>query len=405
MSNDLGLSRALASSRAIEFSLLRASSARDPHLVFRQMRSAYGPLYKSELGYWFVLGHHECKTLLSDPRSAALTELTSRPDVTAGEYPLLEMLQRSWLLFSNGDTHRSMRERLMVSLGPRMKEALDARVDRLVDSTISEVDWASPVEFVDAVAKPVPIGVLGEILQIPAHDRPYVGRLTVDMSEVLEPFLSRARLQRAEAAALKLQAYFRKADAHRTDPVPLSSTEDHWVAQDVPNAILLAASGHETTTNMLSASMHALVSDPASIVAFLDPRVDPSKAVEELLRFTTPIQLIARIAIEPIQLDGQVIRSGDVMMFILAAANRDPAVFPSPDNLEFHRSSNPHLTFGASSHVCFGQALARVEIKSVFNALKPVLGRHSYTVDAAVWSSKRTVRGMTKLAILPRPAL
>lgn len=400
----INLGRAVSLRSAPEFELLRPQAAADPTAIFRKMMEDRGPVQKSAFGYWFVMGYHDTKSLLTDPRMEALHELSLRPDVAQGLYPTLERFQREWLLFANGDQHGRLRRSMIEVVTRRTQRLFPLGLSDCVESCLKGIDWSGPVDMVEDIAKPIPRYILGELLGVPASDRGWLGERTAVMSQVLEPFLSDDRLGRAEEAAAELVAYYDTrggfAQAHLLTGEHSSELREQGL---FANLILLNAAGHETTTNLLAVGIFSLLADARALAVL--PEIAPDKLnllVEELLRFASPIQLVARVASENVARDDYCIERGDVVIFVLAAANRDADVFPDADVLIPDRSPNRHVAFGSGPHHCVGASLARAEAKAVLRALSAKLPLLSINDGSVVWSPKRTVRGLKHLVVQQR---
>jgi cytochrome P450 len=235
---------------------------------------------------------------------------------------------------------------------------------RLIESLLARGD--SPVDLVAEWALPLPIEVIGDLLGVPAADRSAFAVLVHDFGLALEPALGPAELGRCDAAAVGLTDYFRDLLAERrrapTDDLTssllaLELTDDERITM----LVLLFAAGFETTTQLLAKSVVALVSAPGELQRW---RADPGltgSAVEELLRFDSPVQMNSRILPADVPVGADVIPGGRIVFCCLGAANRDPARYPDPDRLDLSRPDVRGMSFGGGAHFCLGAALARLE--------------------------------------------
>jgi cytochrome P450 len=167
----------------------------------------------------------------------------------------------------------------------------------------------------------------------------------------------------------------------------------------IVNTIITLIGGHETTTNLIASGFLTLLRNPASFAQLRDHPEMAASAVEELLRFESPVQHTARIAPADVQLAGKTIKQGSRVVASLAAANRDPERFPEPDRLDLLRADNRHLAFGWAAHFCFGAPLARMEGQIAFNALLRRLGNPVLLDDKLEWRENAGLRGLTALHI------
>jgi pimeloyl-[acyl-carrier protein] synthase len=384
-----------------EVELLRPSSGANPYPIYSEIRKR-GSIYRSEFGYWIVTGYEQTLGLIDDPRIGVLTNLSMRPDARGDRYPTLERFHRQWVLFAGKSTHASLRNALSLAISPEFKRVMETTLPVAVARYINAVDWTRPFDFVGKIARPLAMEVLGEALGVPRQDRERLGQLTVCMSEVLEPFLSHHRLSRAEHAAQQIEAMIEGWTLQAaTDGSGLRASSAFTGDDGVANAALLAAAGHETTANLISMGAYELLRRPDALEYLARRPDDVGRAVEELARFTSPIQLVARTASRDFAAWNCKFDAGDVIIFILGAANRDPERFDVPDELVLDRERNSHLAFGAGPHQCFGSALARTEARALFGQILPLLSAMRLAPDPVRWSRKRTVRGLDALNLEP----
>jgi cytochrome P450 len=167
----------------------------------------------------------------------------------------------------------------------------------------------------------------------------------------------------------------------------------------IANTIITLIGGHETTTNLIASGFRTLLLNPESLELLRGRPEIIGSAVEELLRFESPVQHTARIAPADLLLGGKSIQKDSRVVAVLAAANRDPNRFPDPDRLDLLRSDNRHVAFGWAAHFCFGAPLARMEAQIAFNVLLRRLSRPTLQDDVVDWRENAGLRGLTKLRI------
>jgi cytochrome P450 len=220
------------------------------------------------------------------------------------------------------------------------------------------------------------------MLGVPPADRDRFKRWSDDATAAagnLPSNLSPAVQRQSVAAMEELQAYFRGIIAQRrAEPrddlisaLVRAQEEGDRLSDDelLANCVLLLNAGHETTTNLIGNGTLALLRHPGQLRRLRDdPSLAPS-AVEELLRYDSPVQFTTRVLKADMELGGKVLRAGEMVLLVLGAANRDPEQFPDPDRLDVRRPDNKHLSFGLGSHFCLGAPLARLEGRLVFEAL------------------------------------
>jgi cytochrome P450 len=186
-----------------------------------------------------------------------------------------------------------------------------------------------------------------------------------------------------------------------------SEVDGHRLSDEevIANTIITLIGGHETTTNLIASGFLTLLHDPASFEQLCNHPEIVGSAVEELLRFESPVQHTARIAPADVRLGGKTIQKGSRVVAGLAAANRDPNRFPDPDRLDLLRPDNRHLAFGWAAHFCFGAPLARMEGQIAFNVLLRRLSRPALLDKTLTWRNNAGLRGLTELNISFDPAL
>jgi cytochrome P450 len=246
-----------------------------------------------------------------------------------------------------------------------MRDAITRIADELCEAL------CGTVEFVDAVAFPFPVTVIGELLGIPAADRAMFQPLVREWTSVLE-ILNPLAVDSADAAASEIQRYLRElVRARRARPgedlisaLVTDEDDEHQLTEEelVTMAALILAAGFETTTGLLGNGFLTLLSAPHQAERLRREPALAKPAAEELLRYDTPVQILyGRTATEDIVVGDLPVRAGQRLINLLGAANRDPRQFSEPDELRLDRDEGPVLSFGGGIHHCLGAALARLE--------------------------------------------
>jgi hypothetical protein len=259
------------------------------------------------------------------------------------------------------------------------------------------------------------------MLGVPVDDHQQLGVWVIDIAEVLGNFQHHPKRMAEIVRSLEdLKRYVAtKMDEQRRCPsgglihsLMEAEVEGNRLTDDevIANAIITLIGGHETTTNLIASGFLTLLNEPQSLGQLRSHPEIIGSAVEELLRFESPVQHTARIAPSDMQLGGKTIRKGSKVVAVLAAANRDPARFPDPDRLDLLRPDNRHVSFGWASHFCFGAPLARMEGQIAFYTLVRRLSNPALLDKTWEWRSNAGLRGLTSLNIsfehgLPTPHL
>lgn len=318
---------------------------------------------------WAFTRHEDIRTMLTDPRFSSDRRHSGFPRLLAGQQRSTPQFSPSLIGLDPPEHGRARRAvvgeftvKRLAALRPRIEEIVNEHIDAMLAGP-------RPAELVNALALPVPSLVICEQLGVPYDDHAFFqtrsARLlswTVSAEERMRA-LEELRDYLGDLIATKEQA-----PADDLLSRQLAQAEDREQLKSL--AFLLLLAGHETTANMISLGTMTLLQRPADVRAMQD---DPSKtasAVEELLRyFTIAETVVARVAVEDVDLGGVTIRAGEGVLALANTANRDPDVFDEPDELDITRGARNHLAFGFGAHQCLGQNLARMELEIVFNAL------------------------------------
>lgn len=255
----------------------------------------------------------------------------------------------------------------------RYRGQIEARVAALLD----ELPPSGPVELVAAFTRPLPFGVIADVLGVPADRHAWLAGAMDTLGRAVAGQRDHANVELGNAAVAEMLAYFdRTLNERAEDPgeellslLAASPTQAEERADLLANCIFFVLAGHVTTTALLSAGVHLLAERPDQLARLRERPDGWPAAVEELLRFVSPTTLTGATATADTEIDGCPVRSGDQLLLAYAAANRDPAVFPDPDELDLTRAPNPHLAFSAGAHYCLGAPLARMHAEIALPAL------------------------------------
>jgi cytochrome P450 len=249
-----------------------------------------------------------------------------------------------------------------------------------VDELVERSGGTQPVDFLWGMAEQLPVAVIAELLGVPQADRPLLRPWSNAIVKMYEYERTRAREDAAERAADEFVTYLRGLAAERRKSpgddlvshlVQVRDADGDRLTEDelVTTCILLLNAGHEATVNVTGNGTLALLRHPDQQARLRADRSLLPTAIEEFMRFDSPLQLFERTATEDVEIGGITVEKGRKIAALLGAANHDPAVFDAPETLDVGRTENPHISFGAGVHFCIGAPLARVELQATFGAL------------------------------------
>ncbi|MFC6088306.1 cytochrome P450 [Saccharothrix lopnurensis] len=352
----------------------------DPYPVFAALR-AEGEVHRhAEADLTVAVSHAAASAVL---RHRSLGRIWSDAEPVA-RFPAFNLLHRNSLLENEPPTHTRLRRLVAAAFGrghvERLRPWVEELADRLVDELVAKVGSEGSADLLSAVAAPLPVEVIAQLLGVPAADRPLLQPWSNAIVKMYEYDLPDGKRAAAERAAAEFVGYLRELIALRrvapgddlvSDLVAVTDTDGATLTEDelVATAVLLLMAGHEATVNVIGNGVLALMEHPAQwrrLVA--SPELLPT-AVEELIRYDSPLQLFERTATEPVEIAGHRLEPGQKIAALLGAAARDPLVFAEPDVLDIGRDPNPHLGFGAGIHYCLGAPLARIEVRAALSAL------------------------------------
>jgi len=312
------------------------------------------------------------------------------------------------LLRRDAPDHTRLRTLVNKAFTPSAIRELRPRIERLVDEHIDAMAARGDGDLIDDLAHPLPVIVISELLGVPAEDR---ARFRHWSNEVVRSFgISSLDDERASAqASRELRAYFEAlADERRRNPgddvfskLLVAEEEGSRLSWDevVGTLILLLVAGNETTTNLIGNGMLALLRNPDQLEQL---RAEPDlvdSAIDELLRYDSPVQATSRISLEDIDVSGTRIAAGHEVIVLIGSANRDPAQFDDPDVLDIRRADNRHLAFGFGVHFCMGSHLARLEARIAFRALVERLPGMKLATDRPRYRGNGILRGLRELPV------
>lgn len=358
----------------------------DPFPFYRHLRE-HSPVFRVKMPdrqtAWLVTRYDDVVDVLTDERFAkdvfrtlSKEQLARAPWITKLLTPLLMPMARHMLNLDPPD-HTRLRALVQQAFSPRLVEGMRGRIETLADELLNRVLRRGRMDLIADYALPIPTTVIAEMLGIPADDRHKFHRWSGTM---LSAGAKRFGLVRAMPSALLFMRYIRKLIKNRRARLGddlisrlITAKEAGEPLDDdelLSMILLLIVAGHETTVNLIASGMLALLENPDQLERLRNNPGLIKPAVEELLRFTAPVETATeRFAREDVEIAGVKIAKGDMVLAAIASANRDDSQFVNPDALDIAREPNRHLAFGLGIHFCLGASLARLEGQIAINTL------------------------------------
>lgn len=346
----------------------------DPYPIYQRLRSADPVHWYEPFSAWICTRYDDVFTGLHDPRLSA--NRTIAMEASAGRADLRSFFSflSKRMVFTDPPQHTRLRALVNQSFKPHLIEVLRPHIQGLVDRFLEGVQEQGRMDVIADLAFPLPATVIAEMLGVPPADRDRLKKWSDDFILILSADPSAIApevYERIAQAAQALTSYFRDiVTQRRAKPqhdlltmLEQAEEQGHRLSEEelFATANILMVAGHETTTNLIGNGLLALLRHPDQLQKL---RADPglaAQAVDELLRYDSPVQFVYRLAREDMEIAGRQIRKGQLVHLVLGAANRDPAHFPDPDRLDISRPGHKHLAFGQGIHYCLGAPLARLE--------------------------------------------
>jgi cytochrome P450 len=374
------MSMASARELALGFTLADAGAGfiADPYPTYAALRE-HDPVHALGPGSWLLTRHEHVLALYREPNASSDKRREFAPKF--GDSPLYEH-HTSSLVFNDPPLHTRVRRLLVGALNQQAIARMEAGVAALVDRLVDRMQDLPEPDLIEDFAARIPVEVIGNLLAVPATERGPLRDWSLAILSALEPAPDAAVLARGNAAVEDFKCCLRTLVAQRRqqpgDPhydvltrliQGESDGERLTETELLHNCIFLLNAGHETTTNLIGNGMHALLTHADQWQRLLEQPALLGTAVEELLRFESPLQLNNRLTTAPIHIGGVELPTGSFVTLAIGSANRDPAAFDRPDQLDIGRKPNPHLAFGQGHHACAGMNVARLEARIAFGRL------------------------------------
>jgi pimeloyl-[acyl-carrier protein] synthase len=363
--------------KRLEFNPFSPAFQDDPYPIYENLRSI-DPVHQVKgfkFNQWFLSRYADVYAVLNDPRF----RVDDLPDRLAdkarhlqqqGDFEALIATVSHWLFFLEPPDHTRLRSLVQKTFSGMKVELLRPKIEAIVAQLLDRVEGCE-MDVMMALAAPLPALVSSEMLGIPTDDRVLLTEWAYTLFHVFDQPLSLQDYQRINQVALQFKEYFgglitdfrrKPQDNLMCKLIELCDREGKLSEKELLGFLgMLFSVGQETTENLVGNGTFALLNHPQELEILQQNPSLISSALEELLRYDSPVQMISRTAIEPVEMDGKMIQSGDKVNLLLGAANRDPEKFPEPDRLNWNRKESSRLPFGSGIHYCLGAELARLQ--------------------------------------------
>ena len=351
----------------VAYDLLSPQLRQDPYPVYRELRSK-DPVHRMRLvKAWALTRYEDAEAVLRDHRR-----------FRNGDRILEKTIPLS-LLDMDPPEHTRVRALVSKAFTPKAVGQLQGRIQQIADRLLDEVAGKHRFEVIGALGYPLPITVIAEMLGVRSEDMGAFETWSNTLALAVDPMLGRKQVRAIKQAAERVYEYFEGIISERrreprddlvTALMEAEEAGERLTHQEMLSVLLLIlVAGNETTRNLIGNGVLALLRNPEQLQRLREDRGLLDTAVDELLRYDSPVQLDGRAACEDVEIGGKRIRAGDVVISVLGAANRDPEAFDDPESLDVGRRGTSHLSFGRGVHYCLGGPLALMEAQIALASL------------------------------------
>ena len=386
----------------------------NPYPMYARLRAEDPVHWSALMEAWVLTRYDDVVAVLTDSRfSADRRQARNRfaDEIARREEEFGPFGRTRTMLTSDPPEHTRLRRLVSKAFTPRMVEGLRPRIQEIVDELLDAAAQNGRMDVIRDLAYPLPVIVIAEMLGVPPEHRDQFKHWSDEIVGVLGgPLVPQETLERSRVAVHELAEYLsgviveRRREPREDLVSGLIAAEEQGqiLSEDemLATAMLLLVAGNETTTNLIGNGMLSLLRNPDEMQRLCaDPSQVPT-AVEELLRYDGPVQATGRVAMEDLEIGGQKVTKGQAVLTVLGAANRDPAQFGKPDELDLDRQPNEHVAFGDGIHFCLGAPLARAEGQIAFDTLLRRFPHPRPETDSLQWGGSFILRGLKSLPIV-----
>lgn len=379
----------------------------NPYAMYKRLREE-DPVHFSQTGEWIITRYEDTRNVLRNSdflvgnRFEWLKKGIGYFKYKDLDFSNIEAAMKGFILFLNPPHHTRIRKFIHQVWNSREVSAI---IQHNLDTLLSH--QSESIDLVKDLGKPLPAMTIGKILGLPESDYIYLKEQGTVMIKALDLYISFKDIMRVNEAAGNFISYFRKIVEHKqknpdqgiiSKLIELNAQEKVLDGDElISTCILLFIAGEETSVSLMSTGLYHLISRPDELD---DLRSNPGKiatAIEELIRYDAPVQIVGRIAGEDCELNGKTIRKGETLTICLGSANRDPEVFEKADEFIVDREPNKHLGFGGGAHYCMGDWLARIQTEMMIRSLLERYKTIEMKDVAPKWNNNLAIRCLTEL--------
>ncbi|MCC5600914.1 cytochrome P450 [Nostoc favosum] len=405
----------IGSTKAFKFNLFDPKVHINPYPAYHHLRSE-SPVHQNFVGGgWLVTRYADVKAILrsgyvrSQDKPKSIQERNKYLQDKGKNLNALAHTASQLLFYMDPPDHTRLRSLVVKVFSPVVVERMRPRIQEIVDELLDKVRHKGSMDIIADFAIPLPVTVISRLLGIPQEDQDQLNQWSNVFARILDSLVSLEEFEAMNEVTEAFQEYLRALIAKRekqpqADLISALITareQTDKLSQEelLATCIMLFTTGEESTVNTIGNGMLALLNHPDQIEQLKREPTMIQSAVEEILRYDSPVQITTRIATVNFEIGNQTIQAGEKVVLCLGAANRDPEQFPDPDRLNINRDPNPHVAFGDGIHYCLGAGLARIQAQIAVNTLIQQFPDLKLASDKLEWRKNVVLRGLKALPV------
>ncbi|MBH8563712.1 cytochrome P450 [Nostoc sp. CENA67] len=405
----------MGSTKAFKFNLFDPQVRINPYPTYHHLRSE-SPVHRYFVGGdWLVSRYVDVKAVLrsgyvrSQDKPKSIQERNQYLQDKGKNLNTLAQTTSKFLFYMDQPDHTRLRNLVMKVFSSVIVERMRPQIQEIVNELLDKVQHQGSMDIIADFAIPLPVTVISRLLGIPKEDQDQLNQWSNVLARILDSLVSLEEFQAMNEVTEAFKEYLRTLIAKREKQpqadlisalIAVKEQSDRLSEEELlATCIMLFATGEESTVNTIGNGMLALLNHPDQIEQL---KTEPTKiqtAVDEILRYDSPVQTTTRIATVNFEIGNQTIQAGEKVVLCLGAANRDPAQFPDPDRLDINRNPNPHVAFGDGIHYCLGAGLARIQAQIAINTLVQKFPDLKLASNQLEWRKNAVLRGLKALPV------